>query len=67
MIINALLKKTIEIFIIKTRKKKECIMILIPLLNLLFNLIKFKGIKIYIIIIKSLKRANLINLIKSES
>jgi len=45
VVINVLLKKTIEIFIIKVYKKEERIITLIPLLSLLFNPIKFKGIK----------------------
>ena len=67
MIIDTLLKKTIETFIIKTRKKKERIITLIPLLNLFFNLIKFKSIKVRIIIMKNLKETNLIDLIKSKN
>ena len=67
MITDALLKKTVEIFTIKTRKKKKRIMVLILLLNLPFNFIEFKSVRVYIIIMKSLKGADLIDLIKSES
>ena len=63
---NALLKKTIKIFIIKVRKKKKRTITLIPPLNLPFNPIEFKSIRIHIIIIKNLKETNLIDLIKSE-
>ena len=55
MIINALLKKTIKTPTIKAYKKKHTIT-LIPLLNLPFNPIKFKSVKIYIIIIKNPKK-----------
>ena len=67
MIINILLKKTIETLIIKTRKKEERTMTLIPLLNLLFNLIKSKSVKVRIIIVENLKETNLTDLIKNES
>ena len=67
MVINVLLKKTVKTLIIKTHEKKERTITLISLLNLFFNSIKFKSIKIHIIIIKNLKRMNLIDLIKSES
>jgi len=67
VIIDVLLKKTVEIFIIKTREKKERTIVLISFLSLPFNFIKFKSVRVYIIIVKHLKEADLIDLIKSES
>jgi len=67
VITNVLLKKTIETPIIKTREKKERTITLIPPLNLSFNPIKFKSIRIHIIIVKHPKGADLADLIKSEN
>ena len=67
MVIDALLKKTVKILIIKTCEKKKRIIVLILLLNLFFNPIKFKGVKVHIIIVKHLKGTDLIDLIKSEN
>ena len=67
MIINTLLKKIVETFIIKARKKKERTITLILPLNLPFNLIKFKSVKVYIIIIKNSKKTDLTDLIKNEN
>ena len=67
MIINVLLKKIIETLIIKTYEKKERIIALILFINLFFNFIKFKSVRVRIIIMEHLKGANLIDLIKSEN
>ena len=67
MITDALLKKIIETFTIKTRKKKERTIVLILPLNLPFNPIKSKGIRIRIIIVEHLKETDLTDLIRSEN
>ena len=67
MVINALLKKIVKTLTIKVCEKKERTMVLISFLSLPFNLIKFKGVRVCIMIIKSSRKADLINLIKSES
>ena len=67
MIADVLLKKTVKILIIKVCEKEERMMALIPLISLFFNLIKFKSVRVRMIIVKHLKGANLIDLIKSES
>jgi len=67
VITDALLKKIIETFTIKTRKKKERTIVLILPLNLPFNPIKSKGIRIRIIIVEHLKETDLTDLIRSEN
>ena len=67
MVINVLLKKIVKTSIIKACEKEEYIITLISPLNLPFNFIKFKSVKVRIIIIENLKKVNLINLIKSEN
>ena len=67
MIIDVLLKKIIEILIIKIYEKKERTIVLISFLSLPFNFIKFKSVRVYIITVESSRGADLVDLIRSES